>query len=214
MLGTPGHAIVMKEGLVQKRKPREIIVLPGEHEPAGDIRTLLESQREPATDTEVRANIHELRPSTEKYLPEKEFRRLQGLLSEGFLISQLKDYIDNYHDIVRAESGEDPDAAAEEEDRDTALDQFPWIKKVIPWVPLVENGSVVDSSGRTFHGYISSSAPQRDKLAVRIMRECWHLSIQELNSGLGEIQVKVEPMVFALLMREPPLPLLLFLVVS
>ena len=200
VLGKPAHAIVLKEGIYERRK-FESLVLESDHKPAGDMAAMLETQRQPATIDEAFANINELRPARDRYLPEKEFRKLQETLTDGFLVSQLDAYIQNYNTLNQAESNEDPDAT-EEEQQDSPAAPFKWITSVSPWEPLPDDLSDPESTPRLVAGYLPPSAEPKDKLVMRVLRECWQLSIQELNTGIGETQVELDPYAFTLLMRK------------
>ncbi len=187
MLGKPAHAIVMKEGVFRKKR-LPLLDLDDEHEPT-NIESLLGAYNEPATLEEARANIDELRPTTETSLTRKEFRKLQNTLTKGFLRSQLKDYIQEHRAAGRANAAAQP---------------YKWIKAVSPWVPLNGDSNTEEEIDRSLRGYLPQSSTEKERMVVQIMRECWGLSIQELSSGLGETQVWVQPSQFILLMREQP----------
>ncbi|KAI0454080.1 hypothetical protein F5B21DRAFT_477422 [Xylaria acuta] len=200
MLGKPAYAIVMRDGGNVRR--RKFPSAPGENESKPDpsanlattIEALLDSQREPPTLHEVRSNIHGLRPKRDKVLPEKEFGKLRRLLTSGFLSAQLRDYIE-WH-----KSG------AWRESQETTADgssppEFPWILQRSPWVPLQTQPNAVKGTDPALQGYILDSIPAKERLAVRLMRECWELSIAELETQLGEISIKLHNHEFTLLLR-------------
>ncbi|KAI5867737.1 mitochondrial inner-membrane-bound regulator-domain-containing protein [Durotheca rogersii] len=88
------------------------------------------------------------------------------------------------------------------EDNKYEVDRYGWVKIMTPWVPLgpwSKPGS--DTTDFTILGYVDTSAHPKDKLAVRIMRECWDLSIQELDGGLGDTRVRIRTRDFQLLQR-------------
>ena len=129
-----------------------------------------------------------------------------------FKVSQLVDYIENYDAIQRAASGEDPDATEEQQEpqepqepqkkQSSAANRLKWITSVSPWEPLPDDLSDPESTPRLVAGYLPPSAEPKDKLVMRVLRECWQLSIQELNTGIGETQVELDPYAFTLLMRK------------
>ncbi|KAI8632668.1 hypothetical protein F5Y19DRAFT_326625 [Xylariaceae sp. FL1651] len=197
MLGKPAYAIVMRDGGVVQRNQAELPSDAGEHTSqhlAAKIEALIESQREPLTLTEVRSNIDDLRPQLERTLSEKDFRRLQHLLTEGFLSKQLQDYI-NWHKANTKRKSKEKTAD------ESSHPLFPWIQDMSPWAPLGTQPGIVDSVDPTLQGYLSDTAPVKERLAVRLMRECWDLSIVELATQLGETHVQLRDFEFALLMR-------------
>ncbi|KAI1109652.1 hypothetical protein F5Y14DRAFT_431784 [Nemania sp. NC0429] len=204
LLGKPAYAIVMKDGgrLPKKREP-PLTTIGDEDEDedkdktgaarikATDLEALVEQYREPPTQLEARINIQSLRPATDKTLPEKEFREIQRLLTNGFLSTQLQDYINWQKRNTSAYTKTDPEEAAEPD--------FDWITKRTLWEPLRRQPSAVE--GTTPQGYVPDTTLPKGRLAIRLMRECWGLSILELDALLGETLVKLKPDAFVLLMR-------------
>ncbi|RYP77779.1 hypothetical protein DL771_000876 [Monosporascus sp. 5C6A] len=202
MLGRPAQALVMKEGVYRKKRPASVIL--GDEPGPTDVEALLETRNEPATPEEARANIDELWPRTETLLSEKAFRKLQKALTDGFLKSQLKDYIENFKQeagVDRHESLAGDSESAPSAGESGVPEEYDWIKSISPWAPLNGDGSIAEGTGRNLHGYVSDSTTDKEKLAIRILRECWALSIQELSSGLGEVWVRLRNWEFTLLMR-------------
>ncbi|KAI0130106.1 mitochondrial inner-membrane-bound regulator-domain-containing protein [Xylariales sp. AK1849] len=207
MLGKPAYAIVMRDGGVyQKRKNVGANDTAGDMEERKllDIEAILDSQLKPPTNSEVRDNINELRPESEIYLPVKEFRRIQHALEEGFLKSQLSDYIESF----KANNGANTSTSAASESTSDPYDtedlvlKYKWIKKLSPWIPLGADGeAITETTDRHLHGYLTPSAGPKERLAVRVMRECWGLQMEELMSGLGEVKITLRSHEFILLMR-------------
>ncbi|RYC55282.1 hypothetical protein CHU98_g10925 [Xylaria longipes] len=196
MLGKPAYAIVMKDG--GNLRKRGTLLAPGENESnpnsSATIEALVERQRESPTLREVRSNIEDLRPKIDKVLSEKEFKKLQRLLTDGFLTNQLKDYLKWYETDARRESQE---AATDS----SSSHEFPWIVERSPWVPLQTEATAVSRSVPTLRGYMSDTDTPKKKLAIILMRRCWGLSIAELQLQLGEMRVKLPTPHFILLMR-------------
>ncbi|OTA80836.1 hypothetical protein M434DRAFT_401574 [Hypoxylon sp. CO27-5] len=189
MLGKPASVIVMRDGGLYQKKDRPPAPVGPDNEANAqpiNIEALLNSQREPPKPQEVRKNIDSLRPSTETALSEREFRKLQALLTDGFLSAQLHEYLE-YH----KQNGQPS----------TPAFKYDWIKEITPWVPLANQSSVAEGTDPSLHGYITDSTTAKEKLAIRIMRECWGLSIVDLDAGLGETKIKIRNFEFLLLMR-------------
>ncbi|KAI1417141.1 mitochondrial inner-membrane-bound regulator-domain-containing protein [Hypoxylon sp. FL1857] len=197
MLGKPASVIVMRDGGLYRKKGPPLAPDSPESEPDNqptDIEALLNSQREPPNPEEVRENIDGLRPKTEKALSEREFRKLQSLLTDGFLSAQLQDYLDYLDESSHADT-----KLSDEKD---PASKYGWIREISPWVPLTgQSGDVVEGIAPSLYGYVTDSTTAKDKLAIRIMRECWGLSMAELDAGLGETRLKIRAHEFILLMR-------------
>ncbi|KAI3327403.1 hypothetical protein HD806DRAFT_392466 [Xylariaceae sp. AK1471] len=198
MLGKPAYAIVMRDGGNIRKKQSLLGPNTNETEPSGNIaqtiEALLDSQRESPTLQEVRSNIQDLQPQTDKVLSNKDFRKLQNLLTEGFLSAQLQDYIEWRKADAERESKEIAAGAP-------SYPEFPWILEISPWVPLPTQPNSVDGTDLSLQGYVSDSTPAKEKLAIHLMRECWGLSIAELGTQLGETLIKLRKHEFVLLMR-------------
>lgn len=192
MLGKPAYAIVMKDGgNIRKGQkllgPLNISADKVSRNVAQNLEALLDSQRELPTYDEVRSNIQDLRPQ-DNLLSQKEYRKLQHQLSNGFLASQLQDYMEWHKEHAGSQSQE---AVA---DAPSQL-KYSWCKKITSWMPLRNHAN-------SLLGYGADNAPPKDTLATRLMRECWGLSVAELGAGLGETIVKIRDHEFTLLMRE------------
>ncbi|KAI1823742.1 hypothetical protein F4861DRAFT_509141 [Xylaria intraflava] len=198
MLGKPASVIVMKDGGDKKKKeiPRGSDPVEGvDDNPTPSIEELLEMQRTPLTVQEVRSNIGDFKPETDAVLPEKEFRKIQSLLTEGFTVPQLLDYIDWHKSEAKRESNQ------------TATDklprpEFPWIRHITPWTPYLAQTDGVQGLGPvTQQGYVTKDMAPKDKLVVRLMCGCWGLSISEFQGQIGVINIALNNHDFVLLMR-------------
>ncbi|KAI1493948.1 mitochondrial inner-membrane-bound regulator-domain-containing protein [Biscogniauxia mediterranea] len=219
MLGKPARAIVMKDGGIVKDRTgfndSESIEVVADHEVA-DIEAMLESRGVHPTADDVHSYIDSLKPQTDTTMTEKEFRKLQNLLVDGFLSSQLISYYNKHNkdhrhldlDDALKESGVEQTASESAEESigehiETKIRKRVWIKSISPWVPLSCSGSATkgEEMNPSLRGYIPPGAAPKERLAIRILRECWGLTIAELTVGLGETQVKLRNHEFVLLMR-------------
>ncbi|KAI0384590.1 mitochondrial inner-membrane-bound regulator-domain-containing protein [Hypomontagnella monticulosa] len=206
MLGKPASVIVMRDGGMYKKKDRLMASSTADSAKPDslpvNIEALLESQRETPSAEEVRENIDSLKPKTETALSNKQFRELQSLLQNGFLSAQLNDYL--HHHMKDDAPLPTKESQREDAPQDINVDKASknaWIKHISRWVPLSGKSSVIEGSDPNLYGYVAESAPAKEKLVVRVMRECWGLSIAELDAGLGEINVKIRAHEFLLLLR-------------
>ncbi|KAJ2967559.1 hypothetical protein NUW58_g10421 [Xylaria curta] len=194
----------MKDGGMLRKREESLAASEDATESPGNLATsieaLLDHQREPPTVSEGRSNIQDLRPKTEKVLSEKDFRKLQGLLADGFLSAQLRDYIQWHKYRSRPESPKAPMSSLEPPEPPEPP-EFGWMEEISPWVPLQTQPNDAKGTDLTLQGYVSATTQPKEKLAIRLMRECWGLSIAELQTQLGETRVKLRTNEFLLLMR-------------
>lgn len=209
MLGKPAYAIVMKDG--GKYQPKRNIIAAEKLEERKDdlkaIEAVLGDHRAPATAAEVHENIDGLRPpKTELVLQQKDFDRIQTGLEEGFLKEQLLQYISTFEPDRNTEATTDSVETLNtvEEQKSNLEDQYQWISKAVSWVPLDPYGGVPvhhDRSNLLLHAYLPPDAGPKTRAAVRIMRECWGLQMEEIANGIGECRVTLQTKHFWPLMR-------------
>lgn len=187
ILGKPGHALVLRDAGPRKKKKLEQMA---PDEPSGpdslmNLAKIYEStQGDVPSSAEVLRNIDELRPS-ESVLPRREFDALKKTLYKGFTKAQLAAYI---HKASSMETEKD----------NTILELRPWVLEKWPWIP--EADSALGTSDALLQGYVSKSTTPKEKLAVGLMRQCWGLGMQELQSQLGYLDIRVQDLQFELLM--------------
>ncbi|KAI1140988.1 mitochondrial inner-membrane-bound regulator-domain-containing protein [Hypoxylon sp. FL0543] len=212
MLGKPASVIVMRDGGVYQKRDRRRAAESHHDEPDSepiDIEALLDTQREPPDLEEVRDNIDGLRPKTETALSEWEFRKLQALLTDGFLSSQLEDYLQRHRQDAQPDDVSElykhtvltSNKSGKKKKKKVQVYKYDWISDITPWVPLASQSGVAEGIDPSLYGYVTASTTAKEKLAIQIMRECWGLSIAELDAGLGETRVKIRNYEFLLLMR-------------
>ncbi|KAJ3568014.1 hypothetical protein NPX13_g6566 [Xylaria arbuscula] len=194
MLGKPAYAIVMKDGgKVAKRKASLKQYEVGIESGSPSIEAVLDSQQEPVTTDATRSYIQSLRPKSDKVLTRKEFEKLQDRLTSGFLVPQLQDYVIWYKSNAAQATPTASDSSPQR--------SYPRMKERSAWVPLQSETSVLDGINHIFEGYVSDTTTPKQRLAIRLMRECWDLSIADLQTQLGETWVKLENYDFITLMR-------------
>lgn len=187
ILGKPGHALVLRDAGPRRRKKPEQIApeTPSDSTSPINFATIYESiETDVPSSAEVLQNIHELQP-TENILPRREFEALKKTLSKGFTKAQLAAYIQK--------------SSVAAEDKDEMAGLGPWAWEKWPWTPEVESDS--GTTDPLLQGYVSRSTAPKDRLAIALMRQCWGLGMQELQSQQGYLDVRVRDLQFDLLMR-------------
>ncbi|KAI1652596.1 mitochondrial inner-membrane-bound regulator-domain-containing protein [Daldinia decipiens] len=198
MLGKPASVIIMRDEGLRQRKYNPSTPDDSDDKPdnrPANLEALLKLQRETPTAEEVHDNVHNLKPKSDTTLLERDFRKLQAELMNGFLSGQLHDYLEHHKQGGRSPKFDLRDTAS------IAFKSYSWVRDISPWVPLNPHSDPVEGGNISLHGYTTESTTLKEELALRIMRECWGLSIAELDSGLGEINIKVRNSRFLLLMR-------------
>ncbi|KAI1472274.1 mitochondrial inner-membrane-bound regulator-domain-containing protein [Daldinia caldariorum] len=200
MLGKPASVIIMKDEGPYRKKGRRPYVPEDPDEGTGNkpanLEALLKLQRETPTIEEVYAGLDGLKPKSETTMPEREFRKLQAELMDGFLSPQLYGYLEYYKKKKRHSTGSNP------ADKLLAdVKKYSWVRNISPWAPLGTRSTPVEGIDASLQGYATESTLPKEALALRIMRECWGLSITELDARLGEMKIKIQNKSFLLLMR-------------
>jgi hypothetical protein len=136
---------------------------------------------------EVLRNIHELQPKDTTVLPRRDFEKLKATLFKGFTKPQLAAYIHKYS--LEGKDGNDTDMHV----------LRPWVLESWPWAPETEDGS--GPADALLHGYVSKKTTPKERLVVGLMRQCWGLAMEELQSQQGYLDVRVKDIQFDLLMR-------------
>ncbi|KAH8907401.1 hypothetical protein BR93DRAFT_878112 [Coniochaeta sp. PMI_546] len=186
ILGKPAHALVMRDAGPRRKKELEQIAPDQQSDTASPVNLakIYESTQDDAPSTaEVLQNIHELRP-TEAVLPRREFEALKKTLYKGFTKTQLETYMHKSSSLV------------EEKEKTTEI--RPWVLETWPWTPEVAPDT--ETSDALLQGYVSKSTTPKERLVVSLMRQCWGLGMQELQSQQGYLDVRVQDLQFDLLM--------------
>lgn len=198
ILGKAGHTIVIHD-----REPLERAEPKDEEGPAYhlDIEGAMADHKRDTTLEETRRNIEELRPGESRDLLARESKKILDTLKGGFTSSQLEDYI--CHFMGLAEGG----GPAERSDawRKTLIRRLTGHAKAQPRYPVAAR-----------HGWIRTQfawAPPKDyprggtmkeKLALAIMRTCWHLHVLEETPYVGDMELHVGKRILHLLLGKNP----------
>jgi hypothetical protein len=189
ILGKPGHAIVMRDvGPRRKRLMQQLIEASDPTLSSFDTAQLSQiyqsaEQLDPPSSDEVLRNIDELKPES-SVIPRRDFETLQKKLSDGFTKTQLATYIARHAMEARKKDGKRGKTK-------------PWVLEQWAWAPENQTPGTADA---LLTGYLSKSPSPKDRLVVGLMRRCWGLSAQELQSRQGHLDVKVKDLQFDLLM--------------
>ncbi|CZR51415.1 uncharacterized protein PAC_01291 [Phialocephala subalpina] len=190
-LGDKAKVIVLRDSILSKYtlqefkakkiKPKHINIL-GQ----------LAEERGLVGEDEVTDNINAFRPKEGEYPQDLHgITDLVNEIVESFTTPQLENYIKNFEGRRQQEKSDnvwkanDPNAP---------------ITRITPWQPTVSD--IEDHfDNDPLRGYVLQSHNPKQRLVLRLMRECWMFELPELSDGIGQFEVRV---------RSDDLDLLLF----
>lgn len=191
ILGREGHTIVLRDRESDRKEP---VFLEEDLAKELDIEGSLEEQKRDITIEETRRNIDELRPADTCDLLRREFDQIKSTLMEGVTTSQLEDYVCYFmggaegkamseahkKDLLRRLTGH-----KRAQVRWPVKPRYPWISEQLSWKPP--------------KNYPWGST-MKEKLALAIMRACWHLQVMEEMPYIGEVKITVDTKILDLLL--------------
>lgn len=200
ILGKAGHTIVIHDRELRKRTaPKD------EEGPAYDldIEGAMEDHKRDTTLEETRRNIEELRPGESRDLLARESKKILDTLKGGFTSSQLEDYICHFMGIVEGGGPAERSEAwrktlirrltghAKAQLRYPVAPRHGWIRTQFAWAPPKD---------------YPRGGTMKEKLALAIMRTCWHLQVLEETPYVGDMELHVGKRILHLLLgKNPPL---------
>jgi len=212
VLGSPSTAIVLRsrrKGSAKKSKPEAGKLEEAAAEDTNKSNTRLDDALEsdhsyPSLSESIR-NIDELRPRGSHPLLANIFADLKKKLVTGFTNSQLQQYIHKFRSLPQSHKVQEhlpedhlPEEYQQEEQHAFKPINPPWIVKKHPWIPLVSQGA--NSTGDVAQWYMGKSMSPKDKLAVRVMLECWNLTSHSALETRGRLDVRLADTEFGLLL--------------
>lgn len=201
ILGKAGHTIVIHD-----REPRERATPEDTDEPTKDldIKGAMEDHKRDTTLEETRRNIEELRPGDSRDLLARESKQILDTLMGGFTSSQLEDYICHFMGEIEGGTAERSEAwrrnlvrrltgHMKAQLRYPVAPRYGWIRTQFAWTPPKD---------------YPRGSTMKEKLALAIMRTCWHLQVMEETPYIGEMELHVSKRILHLLLgKGPPQPL-------
>lgn len=191
-LGREADIIVLKDaGEYKKKKPAKV-----------DRRSFRENSglkdfadQEPGLSMDtIMENIEEFRPDI-RIMPAGEFKVLFDKLMSAFTSLQIGEYVTRYQQRVML--GEESPFSGSLPGLGSTR---PWIVSEMRWIPEVRGA--MPNIEPTLQGYILKSMPLKQRRVMEVMRQCWGMSVQELTSGLGALEITVRDLEFKLLTRK------------
>jgi hypothetical protein len=178
-LGIPAEVIVLRDAGFHSNPRSEIEELKVIEKV--DILTQLDAERGLITQADVENNIGRLKPKT-KTISWAELQQVQRQLVSGFTTSQLVKYCDAYGS--RQKKGD------EEHGGDTQEDSMGVIIRKTEWLPGISEASD-EFEESDLRGYDSEAFTHKQRLALLLLRQCWHVEAQEVVESIGEVELEV-----------------------
>jgi hypothetical protein len=186
-LGAPADVIVLRDTKVTTYTHVETVD-PAEAPQPVDILATLDNERGLVGQKEVEENINHFRPKDgEQPQNRDDFNRLVQDVQSAFTVSQLARYIHNFsnggkHDSSKAGTGSS-------------------IPRISPWMPETSK-SIEQLDDESSRGYSLASYTAKQRLVLRLLRECWKLELPELEYGVGEVELELKPEDYELLLSK------------
>jgi hypothetical protein len=148
-----------------------------------DILGQLDDERGLIGHGEVNENINSCRPRPgEEPNTWDEINKLVWRLQGAFTIPQLEGYIESF------EGKREPEAPPAEW---VADDEEASIVRITAWQP-----GVSEIRGRfdndPLRGYFLKSHTEKQRIILRLLRECWMLELPELELGIGQFEIQLK----------------------
>ncbi|KAI6369986.1 hypothetical protein MCOR25_004329 [Pyricularia grisea] len=137
------------------------------------------------TPDEIQAYIADLRPTGDTLIPQREFDQLTETLVTGFTNKQLGRYV--AENPVKRGLKDLPSGK-----------KAPWIEDRKPWTS--ENTLTRARGTPTLYPGAGRPMPLKEALVLRLMQDCWGLSVRELVAGMGHLDVQIRNPEFSLLL--------------
>jgi len=179
-LGDPAEVIVLRESKVHRYDHGN--TLEDKHAEHIDILSKINDERGLIDQDEVNQNLNDFRPAKDKEPASwDEFNGLVRRLQDSFTVPQLEKYIESFLNNEPTETSSISDSAPLHDD--SILRRGPWV----PELSDIEQYNTKES----LRGYALASHTAKQRVVVRLLRECWKLEIPELEDSIGSMEVQI-----------------------
>jgi hypothetical protein len=186
-LGEPAEVIVLRDSkytTYDYAKEYQVV----EPVESIDILAALDNERGLVGQKEVEENINQFRPKKGEEPQDWDgFNKLVQDMQAGFTVSQLARYIQSFNE---ANGGEKSSPSV----------GF-LIPRISPWMPE-SSKSTTYLDGDSTGGYSVASYTNKQRLVLRLIRECWKLALPEVEEGIGEVELELKPGDYDLLLSK------------
>ncbi len=183
-LGDPAKVIVLKDSIFKLYRHDQRKDMLDEKIPEHiDIQQALDDERGLAGEEEVNANIEALKPQPgEEPTGWGQINVLVKALQDGFKTGQLQRYIKSYNGKTALEK---PEPAWQNTEKGSL------IQRITSWLPgISEIEHQFDDD--PMRGYSLESHTPKQRLILRLLRQCWGVELPELVHGIGQFEIQVK----------------------
>ncbi|EHL01005.1 hypothetical protein M7I_3032 [Glarea lozoyensis 74030] len=161
-----------------------------------DIIARLDRERGLVDQTEVEKNIDEFRPKeNEEPKTRKEFNAFVDKLQNAFNSPQLEEYIGSFEGKLTLQT------PPEFSPRSSLLDPIDpscyaddaLVLVETPWLPETSAPNGYLEEKLSLRGYALASHTKKQRLVVKLLRECWKLELPDVVSWVGHIDLLLRP---------------------
>ncbi|CAG8971128.1 hypothetical protein HYALB_00008606 [Hymenoscyphus albidus] len=211
--GEPSKIIVLRQSKIKKYAWEETRNTMGEHlggskEPVdldSYILDRLDAERGLPSVKEVADNIENFKPKKgEEPRDREQWNHLIQQIQESFTTPQLLEYIEYY----KGERISELDPAATTKAISSSQEEEAKILRQSPWVTELFNTDEYFDSGSKLRGYALASHTSKQKVVIRLLRECWELVLPDVENSIGLVEIAIRPHHLELLLRSDLFPLL------
>ncbi|EPE26475.1 hypothetical protein GLAREA_02388 [Glarea lozoyensis ATCC 20868] len=194
-LGKPTDVIILRGSKISHYSPRQRYI-PDNGQQNIDIIARLDRERGLVDQTEVEKNIDEFRPKeNEEPKTRKEFNAFVDKLQNAFNSPQLEEYIGSFEGKLTLQT------PPEFSPRSSLLDPIDpscyaddaLVLVETPWLPETSAPNGYLEEKLSLRGYALASHTKKQRLVVKLLRECWKLELPDVVSWVGHIDLLLRP---------------------
>lgn len=189
-LGDPAEVLLLRESKIHRydhgaRLPDDVPAnIDAKHI---DILEQVQEERGLISQEEVVQNINEFRPEKDKE-PQNwdDFNTLVQHLQKSFTVPQLEKYIHSFENKQPEDSS--PHIVTWSPLSHDAIHEI--VLDCSPWLPTIGEFESQDDK-HSSRGYTLASHTSKQRVVIQLLRQCWKLSVPELDGGIGSMEVRM-----------------------
>jgi hypothetical protein len=199
-LGDPAEVLLLRESKIHRYDHGGIFPdnddaeLDAEHI---DILEQMKEERGLVSEEEVQKNFNEFKPVKDQE-PKSwdEFNGLVQRLQESFTVPQLERYIRTFGKSDSSSHTVGWTPLSSDAVHEVVLESSPWVPEV---------GEYESQNNKQYsRGYTLASHTAKQRAVIQLIRECWKLTVPELETGIGSMEVRMRVTDLNLLSSKSP----------
>ena len=196
-LGKPSEVVVLRDANLDASTVQRKLSKDERYSSAQELLASIKAEKGLLTYEDVKTNMDRLRPRLDELVLSKaEFDELANKVRDGFTTVQMLRYLDGFKKaeelVSRSDVGDSGDVR-HDGDGEMLIQQTEWRPGTTPFNQ--------DEQGRP-----KLEKPRyrsrKEKLASRVLRNCWKVQIEEVVESMGELELTLSPLGISLLLRD------------